>query len=136
TYALAVMTPRNPDLLVGARRGSPLVLGIGEGEFFLASDPGALAGLTDRVVFLQDRQVAVISTMGWQVLDAERGSVSVRVQMIDPVPAEADRAEHAHYMLKEIYEQPEALEHAMHGRLCESDASACFDKLNIDPQQL
>jgi len=136
TYGLAVMSPRNPDLLVGARFGSPLVLGIGDGEYFLASDPSALAGLTDQVVYLQDRQVVVVSTVGWQVLDAGREPVSVIVQTFENDAVESDLGDHAHYMLKEIFEQPEALEDAMRGRLNADEASAHFGGLNIDPQQL
>jgi glucosamine--fructose-6-phosphate aminotransferase (isomerizing) len=135
SYALAVMTPRNPDLLVGARLGSPLVLGVGDGEFFLASDPAALAGVTDRVVYLQDRQTAVVSTVGWQILDAERGPVSVSVQTIDAGPAEAELGDYPHHMLKEIFEQPATLAAAMRGRLSEGD-SAGFEGLNIGPRQL
>jgi len=136
TYALAVMSPRNPDLLVGARLGSPLVLGIGEGEFFLASDPAALAGLTDRVVYLQDRQIVVISTMGWHVLDADRSPIAVDVHTVAHEAVESGCGEYAHCMLKEIFEQPQALEAAMHGRFSDEDASADFDGLNIDPRQL
>jgi glucosamine--fructose-6-phosphate aminotransferase (isomerizing) len=136
TYALAVMSPRNPDLLVGARLGSPLVLGIGDNEFFLASDPAALAGLTDQVVFLQDRQIVVVSTMGWHVLDADRNPVAVAIQTIDHERMESGSGEYAHCMLKEIYEQPEALEATMRGRLSDSDASANFSGLNIHPRQL
>ncbi len=136
TYALAVMSPRNPDLLVGARLGSPLVLGIGDGEFFLASDPSALAGLTDQVVYLQDRQVVVISTMGWHVLDADRIPATVAVQTVDHEPIDSGRGEYPHCMLKEIFEQPEALEAAMRGRLSDEDASAEFAGLKIHPRQL
>jgi glucosamine--fructose-6-phosphate aminotransferase (isomerizing) len=136
SYALAVMTPRNPDLLVGARLGSPLVLGVGDGEFFLASDPAALAGMTDRVVYLQDQQTAVISTVGWQVLDAERSAVPVSVQTIDNGHTEIDLGEYPHHMLKEIFEQPETLAAAMRSRLGDADASARFEGLNISPRQL
>ncbi len=136
TYGLAVLSPRRPDLVVGARLGSPLVLGIGDGEFFLASDPAALTGQTDRVVYLQDRQVAAISADGWEIFDTRRESVSVNVQTINWDPVEADRAAFPHYMLKEIYEQPEALENAMRGRLYDDDATTHFGGLNLDVRQL
>lgn len=137
TYGLAVISPRRPDLVVGARFGSPLVLGIGEGEFFMASDPAALTGQTDRVVYLQDRQVAAISADGWEIFDMRRESVAVDVHTIDWDPIEADCAAFPHYMLKEIYEQPEALENAMRGRLCDDDdAITHFGGLNLDVRQL
>ncbi len=136
TYGLAVLSRRHPGQLVGARMGSPLVLGIGEGEHFLASDPSALVGKTDQVVYLQDRQLCVLSQDDWQVLDHERTRVEAPVQQIDWDFGEADRGDYDHYMLKEIYEQPEALENAMRGRLSDADASAHFGGLNLTPRQL
>ena len=136
TYGLAVVSPRNPDVIVAARLGSPLVLGIGDGENYLASDPSALAEHTAKVVYLQDHQMAVLTAESFQVLDGGRDPVSTEVQTIDWERGEADRAAFPHYMLKEIYEQPEALENAMRGRLSEADATAHFGGLNLDPQQL
>jgi glucosamine--fructose-6-phosphate aminotransferase (isomerizing) len=136
TYGLAVVSPRNPDLVVGARLGSPLVVGIGEGEHYLASDPTALAGNTQKVVYLQDRQLVVLTREEWRVYDAERARVSAHVQSIDWEPGEADAAGYPHYMLKEIYEQPEAVENALRGRLSDADATAHFGGLNLDPQQI
>jgi glucosamine--fructose-6-phosphate aminotransferase (isomerizing) len=136
TYGLAVISPRNPDLVVGARLGSPLVLGIGQGEHFLASDPAALVGKTEKVVYLQDHQMCVLSADDWHVLDEDRTRVEASVHLINWDPGEADKQAFEHYMLKEIYEQPEALENAMRGRLSDADASAHFGGLNIDPQQL
>src|SRR6266853_4197413 len=69
TYGLAVISPRNPDLIVGARLGSPLVLGIGQGEHFLASDPSALVGNTQKVVYLDDHQMCVLTADSWHILD-------------------------------------------------------------------
>jgi glucosamine--fructose-6-phosphate aminotransferase (isomerizing) len=138
TYGLAVMSPRNPDLIVGARLGSPLVLGIGQGEHFLASDPSALAGKTSKVVYLQDHQICALTPQDWRILDLnqDRSPIEVSVQEIDWDPGDADKGDFEHYMLKEIYEQPEALENAMRGRLDDADASAHFGGLNLDAQQL
>ncbi len=135
-YGLAVVSPRNPDLIVAARLGSPLVLGVGDGENFLASDSAALAGHTAKVVYLQDHQMAVLTADDLRVLDAAHEPVSTQVQTIDWDRGESDKAAFPHYMLKEIYEQPEALENAMRGRLCEADATAHFGGLNLDTQQL
>jgi glucosamine--fructose-6-phosphate aminotransferase (isomerizing) len=136
TYGLAVITPRQPDLLVGARLGSPLVLGIGQGEHFLASDPAALLGNTEKAVYLQDRQMCVVSPDSFHILDADHARVEACVQRIDWDPGDADKGLFEHHMLKEIYEQPEALENAMRGRLNDEDASSHFGGLNLDPQQL
>ncbi len=136
TYGLAVVSPRNPDLIVGARLGSPLVLGIGDREHYLASDPAALLGFTDKVVYLHDHQMCVLSPDDWHILDMERVRVEACVQQITWEPGEADKGVFEHHMLKEIYEQPEALENAMRGRLSDDDASAHFGGLNLDSQQL
>jgi glucosamine--fructose-6-phosphate aminotransferase (isomerizing) len=136
TYGLAVICSRNPDLVVGARQGSPLVLGIGEGEHFLASDAMALVGNTERVVYLQDHQMCVLTPESWHILDQDHGRVEAHVHQIDWDAGDTDKGEFEHYMLKEIYEQPEALENAMRGRLSDHDASAHFGGLNLDSQQL
>jgi glucosamine--fructose-6-phosphate aminotransferase (isomerizing) len=136
TYGLAVVSPRYPDLLVGARLGSPLVLGIGHDENFLASDPSALIGNTERVVYLQDNQMAVLTADSWHILDQERARVEAHVHRIEWDAGDTDKGLFEHHMLKEIYEQPEALENAMRGRLDDADASAHFGGLNLDTQQL
>jgi len=136
TYGLAVLSPSNPEMIIGARLGSPLVLGIGSGEHSLASDPAALLGYAEKVVYLQDQQMCVLTAEDWHILDADRLRVDARIQEIDAELGEIDKSGFAHYMLKEIYEQPEALENAMRGRLSDSDASAHFGGLNIDSQQL
>jgi glucosamine--fructose-6-phosphate aminotransferase (isomerizing) len=136
TYGLAVVSPRFPDVVVGARLGSPLVLGIGQGEHLLASDPGALVGRTEKVVYLHDHQMAVLTADSWQILDRECGQVEAPVHQIEWDVGDADKGDFEHHMLKEIYEQPEALENAMRGRLDDADASAHFGGLNLDTQQL
>ncbi len=136
TYGLAVVSARHPDLIVGARLGSPLVVGLGKGETFLASDPSALLGQAEEVVYLQDRQMCVLSGDEWHLLDADRMRITADVHALDWDPGDADKGAYEHYMLKEIYEQPQALENAMCGRLDDADASAHFGGLNLDPQQL
>ncbi len=136
TYGLAVISPRNPDLIVGARLGSPLVLGLGQNENFLASDPGALVGNTERVVYLKDNQMCVLTPDDWHILDREQGRVEASVHQIDWDVGDGDKGEFEHHMLKEIYEQPDALLNAMRGRLDDADASAHFGGLNLDTQQL
>ncbi len=136
TYGLAVVSPRQPGLIVGARLGSPLVLGIGAGEHFLASDPAALLNFTQNVVYLQDHQMCVVTADDYQIRDGDHAPVEALVQQIDWDPGDAGKGVFEHHMLKEIYEQPEALENAMRGRLSEADASAHFGGLNLDSQQL
>jgi glucosamine--fructose-6-phosphate aminotransferase (isomerizing) len=137
TYGLAVLCRHDPGVLVGARLGSPLVLGVGAGEHFLASDPGALVGQTDRVVYLRDRQLCVLTADDWLVCERDRPArVAADVHRIDADGADADKGAFEHYMLKEIHEQPEALENAMRGRLDEAEATAHFGGLNLTSRQL
>jgi glucosamine--fructose-6-phosphate aminotransferase (isomerizing) len=136
TYGLAVISPRQPDIIVGARLGSPLVLGIGKGEAFLASDTSALGNHTDQVVYLDDHQLGVISTEGWEILNQERSPVSASVHHFDWNPGDSDRGSFEHHMLKEIHEQPEAIENAMRGRLDDAECSAHFGGLNLDTQRI
>jgi glucosamine--fructose-6-phosphate aminotransferase (isomerizing) len=136
TYGLAVVSSRQPDLIVGARLGSPLVVGVGSGEHFLASDPAALLGCTENVVYLQDGQMCVLRADSWHVFDNNHVRVDAPVHRIDWDPGDADKGRFEHYMLKEIFEQPEALENAMRGRLCDEDATAHFGGLNLDARHL
>jgi glucosamine--fructose-6-phosphate aminotransferase (isomerizing) len=135
TYGLAVISPRYPDLIVGARLGSPLVLGVGDGEYFLASDPSALLGKADKVVYLQDGQLCEITPESWRVLRHDRTHVAASVHPIDWDTGDADKGAFEHHMLKEIYEQPDALENAMRGRL-QDEGDVHFGGLNLDHQQV
>jgi glucosamine--fructose-6-phosphate aminotransferase (isomerizing) len=136
TYGLAVVSPRFPGVVVGARLGSPLVLGVGQGENFLASDPSALLGYTDRVVYLQEHQLCTLTPEEWKIVGNGRGVSQVQVQPLDWDPGDADKGEHEHYMLKEVYEQPEVIERAIAGRIDEAESTAHFGGLNLSPAQL
>jgi glucosamine--fructose-6-phosphate aminotransferase (isomerizing) len=145
TYGLAVLSPRDPGVLVGARLGSPLVIGIGKPpagadqggqEFYLASDATALAGLADRVVYLDDRQVCALRRGSWEITDGDRQRFDPTVHALDGTAADIELGSFDHYMLKEIFEQPEAVENALRGRLDDPDATARFGGLNLDTQRL
>jgi glucosamine--fructose-6-phosphate aminotransferase (isomerizing) len=136
TYGLAIVSPRCPGVVIGARLGSPLVVGIGQEQNYLASDPGALVGQAEQVVYLQDRQICVLTPESWHILDQERARVELPIHQINLDPADTDKGSFEHYMLKEIYEQPEALENALRGRLSDEDATSHFGGLNLDTQQL
>ena len=136
TYGLAVLCPQNPDMIVGARLGSPLVVGLGADENYLASDPSALMGYTQKVVYLQDRQLCVLTADEFHVYDGDEVRVSTSVQSIDWDAGDSDKGGFEHHMLKEIFEQPETIAAAMRGRLDEADATAHFGGLNLDARQL
>jgi glucosamine--fructose-6-phosphate aminotransferase (isomerizing) len=136
TYGLAIAFRDRPNLMIAARFGSPLVIGVGRGEYFLSSDASPLAGRTDRIVYLADHQIAVLTPAGFSVLHREQGKVRVDIRPLEVDDKEVSLKGYDHYMLKEIYEQPEALRNAMRGRLDEQDATAVFGGLNLTPQQL
>ena len=138
TYGLAVMAKAEPGLIVGARLGSPLVVGVGDDGNYLASDANALAGFADKVVYLGDRQICALTETDWEIRDQDLSPVSVSVSDIGHFlsDGDAERGDFPHYMLKEIYEQPEALANAMRGRLATDDATAHFGGLNLSAQQL
>ena len=138
TYGLAVMAKAEPGLIVGARLGSPLVVGVGDDGNYLASDANALAGFAGKVVYLGDRQICALTEIDWEIRDQDLSPVSVSVSDIGHFlsDGDAERGDFPHYMLKEIYEQPEALANAMRGRLATDDATAHFGGLNLPAQQL
>ncbi len=136
TYGLAIMFRDRPDLLLAARFGSPLVIGIGRGEYFLASDTSPLADRTDRIVYLADHQIATLTPEGFSVHHRDQGMVSPSIETVQYEAASLSLQGFDHYMLKEIYEQPESLRNAMRGRLDDQHATAIFGGLNLTPQQL
>ena len=136
TYGLAIVFRDKPGFMIAARFGSPLVIGVGRGEYFVASDASPIAGRTDRIVYLADHQMAVLTADGFSVLHRDSGKVRVNIQPLEADSGEVSMNGYDHYMLKEIYEQPDALRNAMRGRLNDQDATAVFGGLNLTPQQL
>jgi glucosamine--fructose-6-phosphate aminotransferase (isomerizing) len=136
TFGLAMIFKQWPDAIFAARLGSPLVIGVGDGEHFLASDAQPLIGFTDRIVYLADNQVAVLKADSLQVSHRDAGVVSHDVKVLDVESNQVEMGDYDHYMLKEIFEQPESLRNTMRGRLNEDDATAVFGGLNLSPQDL
>ncbi|MSQ49053.1 MAG: glutamine--fructose-6-phosphate transaminase (isomerizing) [Betaproteobacteria bacterium] len=114
-YAIAVVAKREPQRVIGARVGSPLVVGVGEGEHFLASDALALAGTTDRIAYLEEGDVAEISRVGFRVFDAGGREVWRPVKTVQTSGATAELGPYRHFMQKEIFEQPRAVADTLTG---------------------
>lgn len=138
TYGIAVVSKHDPGVIVGARLGSPLVVGVGDDGHYLASDANALAGYADKVVYLNDRQLCVLTGDEWEIRDQDLSPVSVSVHDIAQFlgDGDAEKGDYPHFMLKEIYEQPDTVANAMRGRLDDADATAHFGGLNLSAQQL
>src|SRR6476660_8129244 len=115
-YAIAVMHRAEGDRLVGARKDVPLVVGLAEGESFLASDVAAIPAHTDRVVFVEDGDVADLHPAGVTITDVDGRPQERTVTVIDWSPEAAEKGGYEHFMLKEIHEQPESLRQAITGR--------------------
>ena len=136
TYGLLVLFVGRPDLLVAARLGSPLVIGVGDGEHFVASDASPLAGHADRIVYLADHEVAVVTSDTLRVIHRDAGRIEHSVLPLELSAADVGTAGYPHFMLKEIHEQPETIRAAMRGRISRDDATAVFGGLNLTPTQL
>ncbi|SFI06171.1 glutamine--fructose-6-phosphate transaminase (isomerizing) [Planctomicrobium piriforme] len=136
TYGLAVLFRDCPNMLIAARNGSPLVVGVGDGEYFLASDATPLIGYTEQVVYLADHELAILSPDGMEIRHRDTGRTSPSIRTLNQVSTDIELGDYAHYMLKEIFEQPNSIENAMRGRLDEDEATAKFGGLNLSSQQL
>ncbi len=117
TAGLVAIDRQDPERLVAARLGSPVVVGLGESACWVASDVLALRPFTDRVIVLEDCEIAELTPNSIKTVDLEQRSLEKRVERILHRPEEADIGDYAHFMLKEIYEQPTALDRSMRGRL-------------------
>jgi glucosamine--fructose-6-phosphate aminotransferase (isomerizing) len=136
TYGIVVLFRDHPDVLICARLGSPMVIGVGDGEHFIASDATPMVGHTDKIVYLADHELAVITRDSLQVMHRDQGHIEHAVQTLEQNGDSVSLAGYAHYMLKEIHEQPQSLRNAMRGRLSHDDATAVFGGLNLGTQQL
>jgi glucosamine--fructose-6-phosphate aminotransferase (isomerizing) len=136
TYGLAVVFRDRPDVLIAARRGSPLIVGVGQDEHFVASDASPLVGRTDKIVHLADNELAVLTRDTLRVIHRDEGHVPHNVELLQLEAGDVDRGGFEHYMLKEIFEQPESLRNTMRGRLDFDAATAKLGGLNLTPQEL
>jgi glucosamine--fructose-6-phosphate aminotransferase (isomerizing) len=116
-YALGVISADHPGVLVAARQGSPLVIGVGSGEHFIASDQLALLQVTDRFIFLDEGDVAELSTDHVHIWDADNSEVMHDVNVFEHKMDTASKGEFRHYMMKEIYEQPDVVRNCLEGRI-------------------
>ncbi len=137
TYGIAVLHLDVPDVVIGARRGSPLAVGLGKGENFLVSDPQAVIAHTQDAIYLKDYDVAVLERDCFEISTLEGGITgSYEVTKVDFTSDDVELGEFPHYMLKEIFEQPNSVRDCLRGRLSLDDASARLGGLNMNAQEL
>ncbi|MFM7231600.1 MAG: glutamine--fructose-6-phosphate transaminase (isomerizing), partial [bacterium] len=136
TYGLVVMCAAEPGVLVGARNGSPLVVGIADGEYYLASDVAAIVEHTRQVIYLDDGEIAVLSRDGFHTATIAHERVEKEVHDVDWDLSQIEKGGYDHFMLKEIMEQPDAVRNATRGRLLVDEGLAKLGGLNMTPEQL
>ena len=136
TFGIAVVSSRDPEKIVAARKGSPLLIGIGDGEYFLASDASAILAHTREVVYLDDGDLCVLTPDGYRVMDMNSVALSRSVERIEWDLAAIERGGFDHFMLKEIFEQPQTVENTMRGRLILEDGTSKLGGINLSHEQL
>jgi glutamine---fructose-6-phosphate transaminase (isomerizing) len=135
-YGLAFISADEPNVLVAARKGSPLLVGVGENEWFVASDASPLLQYTRSVVYLDDGEMAVLTRDGYRVRTLDTARISKPIAQIEWDLATIERGGYPHFMLKEICEQPESLRNTLRGHLLEDEGTARVSGLNLSDEQL
>jgi len=135
-YGIAVICSEEPDVLVAARKGSPLLVGVGDGELFVASDASAILAHTRSVVYLDDGEMVVLGRDGYHVRDLEATRIEKAVSQIDWDLSTVERGGYDHFMLKEIFEQPDTIRNTMRGHLLEEEGTARVSGLNLTDEDI
>ncbi len=136
TFAIAVVDTERPDRIVVARQGSPLVLGVGDHEMFVASDPAAIVRHTSSVVHLDDGECAVVTADSFRTFTDESADTGKQPQIVDAELIDSEVGAHETFMHKEMYEQPESLRRMLSGRLDHRFATVRLDGLGLDAREL
>jgi glucosamine--fructose-6-phosphate aminotransferase (isomerizing) len=136
TYGIAVYHADHPGVIVGARNGSPLVIGVGNGEYFLASDVAPIVGHTRQVVYLNDGEMCVLTRDGYHSATIAREPLEKEVEEIDWDLERIEKGGFPHFMLKEIFEQPVSVGDAMRGRLLREEGAARLGGLNMTAEEM
>lgn len=116
-YAIVVLSEENPDQLIAARKGSPMVLGVGEGEYFIASDATPIIQHTNEVVYLKDEEIAILKREGFEIINIKDEKQTPYIQRVELELDAIEKGGYEHFMLKEIFEQPNSIADSMRGRL-------------------
>jgi glucosamine--fructose-6-phosphate aminotransferase (isomerizing) len=136
TFGIAVLHADEPDVIVAARRGSPMIVGVGQGEYLVASDAAAIIQHTAQVIYLSDNEVAVIGRGGFRTTTLDAAPVSKAIEEIEWTLDQLELGGHEHFMAKEIFEQPEALRNAMRGRVDGDDGRVVLGGLTQISREL
>jgi glucosamine--fructose-6-phosphate aminotransferase (isomerizing) len=136
TFGIAVLSAREPDQIITARRGSPIIIGVGEGETIIASDAAAILAHTQRVIYLDDDDIAIVKADSVDIRDLHNIPVTREIAELGLDAAAAERSGFDHFMLKEIHEQPDSLANATRGRLDFNLGSSVLAGMSTSPREL
>jgi glucosamine--fructose-6-phosphate aminotransferase (isomerizing) len=136
TYGLAIISRDDPGKMVVARNSSPILIGLGDREYIVASDPSAIIGRTKKVIYLADNEIAVLTPGGFLITDLEQNKKEKLIEEIEWNLEEAQKGGFPHFMLKEIFEAPEVIENAIRGRLIEKEGLAKLGGLEAIEEKL
>lgn len=135
-YGIAVLSVKNPDEIVVARKGSPLIIGVSDGETYIASDASALVGYTDKVIYLHDGEIGLCNRDGVSLQTVDSGQVDVQVETLEMDLQSIQKKGYDHFLLKEINEQPDSVRSTLSGRVDSKTGRAKLGGLNMSDEQL
>jgi glucosamine--fructose-6-phosphate aminotransferase (isomerizing) len=135
-YGIAVVCAEEPDVIIAARKGSPLLVGVGDHEYFVASDAAAVLEHTRSVIYLDDGEMVVLSREGYRVRNLTETKVEKPISLIEWDLATIERGGYDHFMLKEIFEQPDSLTNTLRGHLLDDEGTARLGGLNLSNDEL
>ena len=136
TYGIGVISVDHPGVIIGARRGSPLIVGLGDGENYLSSDTCAVVAHTRQVIYLNDYDVVTLTPEDFDVVSLGADTAKVQISKIEFNAEDSEKGDFPHYMLKEIFEQPRTVQNALRGRIDSDELTAKFGGLNLTTAEL
>ena len=131
-YAICVMHKDVPDLIIGARKHAPMLIGIGEGENFIASDTPAIIEYTKKTIYLDDNEIAVVTKDSVKITDIDGNILNKKVEILPWEPIALSKMGYKHFMLKEIHEQPDVIRNSLNGKLFDIDAPIILDEVKLN----
>ena len=135
-YAVCVMHKDVPDLIVGARKHAPMLIGVGEGENFIASDTPAIIEYTKKTIYLDDNEIAIVTKDSVKITDADGNEVVKKVEVLPWEPIALSKLGYKHFMLKEIHEQPDVIRNVLNGKLYDIDAPIVLNEVKLDKETI